>query len=254
MSTTSISNEVVSRLVELRGSYDYPKAYIQCATQNNYDIQLGRNIFGIYVQPENDAVTDLDLDNYHYSLLRSNIREEQLLGLASVLYWGYYTFGHNYACVRVDRLINGYKIFPPTTMQEANDRIQRIITLTNHGALGRAIGTLSGVSQLNQTPFASKVIAFISPSVAGIYDNRINNGLVNEAWAFQFSGGIGNIKSKTVQKSYQSWCSYLSLIASQINLGIEHGNDWSWSCGSDNERKWRALDVERSLFSDYANG
>lgn len=41
----------------------------------------------------------------------------------------------------------------------------------------KAIGALHGISQLQRTPFASKVVAFIDPINSGIYDNKINESL-----------------------------------------------------------------------------
>lgn len=249
--TSPLLNKFVTELVRLRNMYDYPKAYLKETKVNNYDVQLAPNLFGKYIQPENNEVTDYYLDSYHYNLLRSNNNDERLLGLSSVVYWGYYTFGHNYACVRVDRLVNGYKQYSRTTIESAAVRLNNIIQQVEIGCMGTALNGLAGISQLNRTPFASKVIAFVSPSTAGVYDNRINNGLKLEPWAIQFKNGIGHVNSVGVQKSYQSWCSFLTLIASQINLGIASGKNWCWSCGQDSGIQWRALDVERALFAKY---
>jgi len=250
--TAPITQENAQELIHLRSIYDYPRAYIGVAEGDNYDFQLDGNMYCSYTQPTDNLVSDLWLDTYHTNLLRSENGGERLLGLASVLYWGYYTFNHNYARVRVERMINGYGNYPAITTELATEKLEAIIPLLENGAIGEAIGTLAGLSQLNRTPFASKIIAFISPSTSGIYDNRINSGVKNEPWACQFKNGIGNIASLNIQKKYQSWCSLLSLIASQLNLGIALGNEWRWSCGIDINMSWRALDVERALFANYA--
>lgn len=249
--TPHITDDLANELRSCRADYNYPKAFIERTDAQSCDIQISENIFASYRTPRQNQVTNNRLDSYHHNLLMSNDPQEQLLGLASVVYWGFYTFGETYARVRVTRLIDGYGNYPPTTTDVAANRIGNVSRFLDQGDVGSALGSLSGISQLNRTPFASKVVAFLAPSVAGVYDNRIQDGLSEEAWASHLNKGVGAVSSPSIKNSYQSWCMFLSLVSSQLNFGISVGRNWSWSCGENMNQTWRALDVERALFAKY---
>jgi hypothetical protein len=204
-----------------------------------------------YCVPNGGEVTDDWLDSYHYNLLRAESASDRLLGLCSVIYWGFYTFGDNYSRERVRRHLRGYDNCPGTTPEVAMQKTDAMTLSLQAGDTGTALAELSDVGQLGRTPFASKVVAFLAPSITGVYDNRIRNGLATERWTRHINSGIGMTSSSSVQRSYQSWCCYLSLIAGQLNLGISLGKNWTWSCGESGQKKWRAMDVERALFAKY---
>jgi hypothetical protein len=251
--THQISNSVATKFVRLRGLYSYPAAYIERAPKSTADIHLAGPVYGRFVVPAVGNIANLWLDDYHHELLRSKSQSESLLGLASVVYWGYFTFGDKFARKRVNRLLHGYRGVPGVTASAAYGALQTMIGMTNVGATGAALGELHGLSQLGRTPFGSKVVAFLSPSLAGIFDNRICNGLQDQPWALPFLRGIGEVHKIGTQEAYQAWCLYLSLIASHLNAGIQAGNkNWRWNCGEDVKQEWRALDVERAFFAAYA--
>jgi len=250
--TLPFTNTDVQKLIKYRGMYNYPKAYIKSAKVHNHDIDFGNGNYGQFVQPLSGEITDLWLDNYHGKLLHSHNNWDNLLGIASIVYWGYYTFAHNYASNRVKWLLQGHGGHVGLTATVAHNILVNLIhDLTNNNS-GSALSRLHGVGQLQQTPFASKIIAHASPNNTGVYDNRLRQGLNELPWAFQFNDGIGNVGRPAIQRSYQSWCSFITMIASQINLGISLGKQWHWTCGDDKNQKWRAIDVERALFAMFA--
>jgi len=251
--TFQISNREAADYITARASYDYPKAYVEVTNRGTHDIQLSPTVFGRFVIPTPGQITDIWLDQYHYHLLRAQSPDDRLLGLVSVVYWGYFTFGDAYARNKINWLINGNRTMPATTPALAVAHITAAINHLNQRCMGEAMASLRGLSQLSQTPFASKVIAFMAPSLAGVYDNRIADGLSLEPWSKNISNGIGQTNSPQVRNCYQSWCIYLSQIASQLNLGISLGYKWEWSCGNDNAQLWRALDVERALFTIFGS-
>ncbi|QXH34268.1 hypothetical protein [Pseudomonas muyukensis] len=251
--TAFLSDSEARHYIEARSQYQYPKAYLEKASAQQHDIALSGTLFGRFVVcPASN--TDLSLDDYHHQLLNANDPADRLLGLASVIYWGYFTFGDAYARNRVDWFINGHQAQPPTTASLAHAHTTRALHHLTTLNMAQALHALNGLSQLSRTPFASKVIAFMAPSVAGIYDNRIATGLASASWASGLSSGIGQIHSSRVQHCYQSWCLYLSQVASHLNLGIGLGKPWQWSCGKDQGQAWRALDVERAFFALYGMG
>jgi len=248
-----ISDLEATEYIGARAAYDYPKAYVEAVPRGAHDIQLSPATFARFVLPALGQITDVWLDNYHYRLLRSSSADDRLLGLTSVVYWGYFTFGDAYARNKVDWLINGNRAQPATTSAMAMAHTSAAINHLNQLCMGEAMASLRGLSQLNQTPFASKVIAFMAPSVAGIYDNRISDGLSLHPWATTLSRGIGQTNSPQVRSCYQSWCIYLTQIASQLNLGVSLGKDWKWSCAEDRAMLWRAIDIERALFAMFGS-
>jgi hypothetical protein len=252
-STAPISDNEAMEYINYRAAYNYPKAYVKRVEKGTHDIELASGVFIRFIIPNLHETTDLSLDNYHTKLLHSESPDERLIGIVSVIYWGYFSFGDNYARNKVDWLISGNRSQPPTTSAIAFTHTTAALNSLEQLQIGDAIASLYGVSQLNRTPFASKIIAFMAPSIAGVYDNRISDGLSRNAWATHLSKGIGPTKSRQIRNSYQSWCIYLTQIASQINLGISLGKEWEWSCGNDQRQLWRAIDVERAMFAMFAS-
>lgn len=244
-------NFTPGQLQGFRGSYNYPKAYMRIANEGETgDVQLfERGPMAVFCRPADGEVTDLWLDQYHQNMLLSEHPEQVVLGLASAIYWGFYTFSHNYAVNRIHWFLQGR--LPYGNSVSPNGAMLCLETAhgyANKGHLGQAISGLSGQNQLSRTPFASKIIAFLAPDKAGVYDNRIRNGLNQNSYPLSIRNGVGSVHTPTVQKRYQSWCEYLQQVAGLLNQ-----KDWRWSCGADKEQLWRPLDVERSLFVAFQN-
>jgi hypothetical protein len=169
-------HELIDLIVENLGSYDYPGFHIKIR-QNTGELAFGQNLRGAFV-PE-CGPTDRRLDEYHYALLHSDSRYKNLAGLASVVYWGFASRGDGNARARARWLMDGHGGHPRVTA----DLAARCLAHARHavacGAYGVALGEMKPLSQLGRTPFASKVIAFLCPDAAGVYDNRIQRGLTN---------------------------------------------------------------------------
>ena len=97
--------ELIELILANLGHYLYPGFRIQI-TRDACELDFGGNLYGRFV-PTN-IPTDIHLDAYHHMLLQHESGHENLAGLASVLYWGFATFGDNYARHRVARLMQGY--------------------------------------------------------------------------------------------------------------------------------------------------
>ena len=240
-------DRVADQLVKYRNEYDYPRAFCAISTSRT-EFQVAKNIWVSPVAPKVGERTDLELDKYHFDLLRSDSPVDNLVGTCSVIYWGYYTFSENYALERIRRHLNGYQGKIGTTPAEIHAVLSAI--KENRTNLGKALSQLENVSQLGRTPFASKVVALMYPEKAGIYDNQIANGLARCNWevAIGFTGGIGGVSSATVQRKYVEWCDFTRQIAEKLTTGIGLGKNWSWSDAQGQQTMWRAIDVERALF------
>jgi hypothetical protein len=56
-------------------------------------------------------------------------------------------------------------------------QLKEVLARCAAGAWGGALEELSGVSELGRVSFFSKVVAFVDPENAGVYDKRVNEFL-----------------------------------------------------------------------------
>ncbi len=213
-------DELVALVVANLPNYKYPAFRIQIY-QKKDDLDFGGGVYGRFA-PTQDR-TDRELDEYHRMLLWHDSKHKNLAGLSSVVYWGYARFGDRYARGRVAWLMNGFRNRPAVTPLAAGQCLTAARSFVTRGRYGEALGSIGTLSQLGRTPFASKVIAFLDPDHAGVYDNKIGDGLVNRsilkehtvaAGRFEHcTGGVGPVASPTIQRKYQAWCEALSAIA-----------------------------------------
>lgn len=244
-----ISTDLAQYLIYFRNKYNYPCVKL-VISERPTDIRIGKKLWAMPDESEANLSTDLELDLYHHKLLHSSNPDQNLLGTASVIFWGFYTFKRTYALNKVKWHIEGIKSKSPSTPE----LIQEKLTGANSSIdVGKAMGEINTLSQLGSIPFASKVIAFMRPESAGIYDNQIHKGLINCDWfeASELNTRIGTASSKSVQSGYTRWCDFLSKIADTLNTEIENGQSWHWTDRSGKNYKWRALDVERALFNYF---
>lgn len=246
-----ISENLALDLIKYRQLYDYPKARLIKST-NITDIRISPTIFLTPEISKDEKFSHIDLDKYHNQLLHSNIDSDNLIGTASIIFWGFYTFSEKYSMIRVERHLNGYKGMSGAT----SEYINRVIANIKHRkSMGDKLSELKSVSQLSRTPFASKVIAFMFPENAGVYDNQIFNGLNRSEWAkdADLITKIGSVDNPAIQNGYTKWCLFLSEVAKKMNESIINGKNWFWNDLNEDPRPWRAIDVERSLFYYFKN-
>ncbi len=244
----------VNILLNARNGYNFPGARIVWAPQAPGSAIPNQVMIGgrraMFCPPKPGAQTNIALDNYHHMLLTSPNNCDRLLGLASVVYWGYSTFSDNYARNKVSWLLSGHAGKPGVSCAAAMHAID--LALVDLGApnfdSGLALSRLSQLSGLGQTPFASKVIAFLSPSTSGVYDNKIKNGLAIRNWSLcpppgDIRSGVGEVSQPRVQRKYNNWCFLLRRVQAELN-GYGH----FWQNAENTLQQWRAIDVERALF------
>lgn len=247
----AITTACAHHLLQARNEYNYPGAKMQFAPPGTpAHITIGGR-GAIFVPPLRGSWTDLALDVYHQRLLTSGTRVDRLLGLASVVYWGFITHNDPLARVRVNWLLHGHGGRAGANLHNTEAALLESIDELAARRFGTALNSLNGISQLSRTPFGSKVIAFLSPDQAGVYDNRIMNGLNNVTWSItqdlgaRLRGGVGNTNEQRVKQRYHNWCLFLQRVATQLN---HLGGDYQWQCTELTPQAWRAIDVERALF------
>lgn len=201
--------------------------------------------------------TSSKLDAYHHQLLRSPQDEQSVLGYLSVLYWGHYATSngianHNRALSKVQTAINGSSFIrkgvnirrrglvdlPP---HQAVQLIREAITLVDSARYGEAIRVLCTLPQV-KFAFASKIVAFISPSTCGVIDSVIAKK--NPEFGFKLSGKYVSAVLENFQ-NYERYCALLLEKAEALN---EFGPAAHWVDRDGQSHPWRVLDVERAFY------
>jgi hypothetical protein len=166
-----------------------------------------------------------------------------------VVYWGHVTRNEQFSSHKVSKFWAG------------GNPAAQVETCTNHcsyGSWGDALNSLDGVAELQRLSFASKIVTFVDPDNAGVFDNRINRFLVESCLDKEFlgvDGGVpydaGGMRDPTValpanRRRYQNWCLRLQELAHALNA---RGTAGFWTCTERSAQPWRAVDVERAIFA-----
>ena len=240
MNRLELMHKLSQLIVENVDGYYYPAFRIEVGPYiDNPNLDFGDGLFGSFVPTSKP--TCAKLDTFHRELLQDESPAKNLAGLASVIYWGYAVFGDKYARNKVCWFLYG-RSKGPVTRDDAKESINDARNAISQRCYGKALGHIGRMGQLGRTPFASKVVAFLAPDAAGVYDNQIMWGLKNHP-LLQKSGlfdqcrkGVGSASSPSIQKRYNEWCNALQKIADTTN---SEGNGSSL----------RPLDVERAIYT-----
>ena len=275
MNRPELMDKLSRLIVKNVDDYYYPAFRIEVGFHGDPKLKFGEGLFGSFVPTSKP--TCAELDSYHRELLQDESPAKNLAGLASVIYWGYAVFGNQHAlnkvlcilqehgsepCVNYDMAKNQVKDVPfsdkyarnrvcwflcgrskgPVTRDDAKESINDARNAISQRCYGKALGHIGRMGQLGRTPFASKVVAFLAPDDAGVYDNQIMWGLKNHPLLLksglfdQCRKGVGSASSPSIQKRYNEWCNALQKIADTTN---SEGNGSSL----------RPLDVERAIYT-----
>jgi len=240
-------DKLVSFVRSNLNSYNYPAFRISLSHEPR-ELNFGGGWFGRF--SPSDKPTALEIDRHHHALLHDENPHKNLAGLASVIYWGFATFGDNYARNRVGWFLNGRRDKAPVAADAAQRSLCRSRIDLGARRFDRALSNLGSLGQLGRTPFASKVVAFLDPDRAGVYDNRIMLGLRDHPALAGHKGGplgifhrcqdgVGSVLSPSIGARYQAWCEALQKIATSANAA---------AIGA----PVRAIDVERAIFAAVA--
>lgn len=248
-------DQCAEKVVRGRNNYIYPAAYVS-VRKGVGDQWLTGKQFSIKFNgmPNEQYRSSVALDHYHCSLLSSQYWYEVVAGLASVIYWGFFAGldgrpHDNRARTRVGWFLNGRKGNSPLNFDQTVNVIVTARKFMANRQIGDALGEISKIGELGQVSFASKAVAFLDPTIAGIYDRRIFQRVSQEAKLMHLSmnpnqGGITYPK----RIRYQQWCDYCFCVAYNMSEGIKLGKPWEWTDWDGATWAWRAVDVERALF------
>ncbi|MBA1155022.1 hypothetical protein [Microvirga mediterraneensis] len=193
------------------------------------------------------------LDTFHSELLWANSFEDNLHGVLSVVYWGNYAGSdpkkgpNGFALARTKWMVDGKSGRPKPSMSTLEIAIRNGRTHLKEGRLDQALKALMDIPYLGMS-FASKVLMFLDPRQAVIYDSKIGEKItrlaqLDSTWGSRVVNvGLGYTRSKG--NAYTSWCKFCIDKAAELNA---KGATWSEAKGV--RRDWRAVDVERSIFA-----
>ncbi|MFJ2982364.1 MULTISPECIES: hypothetical protein [unclassified Pseudomonas] len=202
--------------------------------------------------------TSSKLEAHHARLLCSAEDDEVLLGYLSTLFWGHYAGAAgrttaNRALSRVQLALVG------SSFERNGKTCQR--PGINHFGRGKAVALIrkakrllderqygEGVKLLCDLPqlgfaFASKVAAFLAPETCGVIDSVIAEK--HPHYGFKLRAGyVSDVKENVAR--YQAYCQALCSEADKQN---QLGKSAYWQERNGELRAWRAVDIERALYS-----
>jgi hypothetical protein len=244
---------LVAWLERCRNLYDFPWARI-CTVPlvaGEMPVTLAPGL-DRYFHTRPGHITDRALDAFHGDLLRSSSPADVRDGCASAIYWGFITRNEPFARLSATRFYH------------RNSAVAVVAGVCNSASeclasrWGVALGSLGGLLGLGRMPFASKVITFLDPANAGVYDNRINKFLLDHP---RLCSAIMNpvgpapvdangrmtepVTAPATWQRYQIWCRRLQQARDDLNTHVAPS---SWKCTESLPQQWRAVDVERAIF------
>ena len=248
-----------------RSSYEYIPAKMVAVIDEYYDFEWGDlklkvevpDPSGWNLHKKRKDYSSIQLDNFHTSLLMKGMSiESRLHGLCSTVFWGYAsgTDGKVHvgrALARLGWLKDGknYKRLhiSPQGLDEIHEKLNLTAQYVDKGDFENALLAAMSLKFIGMS-FASKLVMFMSPDFAAVYDDVIYHRLASStddelrSLAIKTSGVSPGKQAKT----YKRWCDYCCLKAKELN-NTDGGHRWiDWN-GS--EQKFRAVDVERAFFS-----
>ena len=197
-----------------RGKYAYIPGKLIKSTNNKADFHW--EIISAEVNlPNSENVnswgSSLNLDEYHQNLLCSENDSELLLGFCSVL-----------------------------------NHLKSARSFIKSGDIGRALFELMKIRYIGMS-FASKIVMFMNPSIAAVYDSVISERLKKyPELKYLYVKVIGTTeKEKTRQcEIYSKWCEFCANTAQKQNACGDIWIDWD-----SKKNNYRAVDIERAFFA-----
>jgi len=199
--------------------------------------------------------TTLELDLHHFSHLHSSDDQEVLLGIYSVMYWGYITSGAK-SKTRCDWLSMGNSRNPAVSINHigasaAVQIIRNCIPLLESKQYGCALSVIRKLPHVGVS-FGTKYLAFLDLENVGVLDDKITRHLASGSYEHVLSKEklLLLVKPKNESPSsaaarFQAFCEALGSIKSKVNASKKGWKDVS---GAEMCR-FRTVDIERALFA-----
>jgi hypothetical protein len=200
------------------------------------------------------SISSLQLDEFHRGLLRSDDENDLLHGLLSVVFWGFASGADgrlrlNRALTRAKAIAHGRQNAPAQSRETIVRLLRRTRELLDTEPIGAAFLAALDIKFL-QMAFASKLLMFIQPATAAVYDRVISRSLRDYRDAQLRNLGVSTALAtsraarEAQAQTYQHWCRWCSDKAAELNDAGLTWADWDGT-----HHAWRAVDVERAFYA-----
>ncbi len=239
--------------VKGRCAYHYPATGLVAGT-----ILDNLSAWSTIYKPKNFDTT-LKLDQYHNEKLLSETDDDVLLGVFSVMYWGYLTSG-NKSIIRCDWLAKGNAKNPKHCLMHLgrDHAIKAIRDSAEFLSRKKYADALTCIRRLPHVgvSFGTKYLAFIDPENVGILDDKIARHISSGSFSHVLDSTTIDALTKpkhetpkAAARRFEKYCISLNEIKVLLN---DQCLMWEDQSGATLER-FRAVDVERALFSIAKN-
>jgi hypothetical protein len=195
-----------------------------------------------------------ELDRFHHTLLQSDNGEDLVHGLLSVVFWGFASgstgrLNTARALARAEAILFGRKNASAQAEADIIVHLKRSRELLRATQIAEALLEAEQIKFV-QMAFASKLLTFMEPQMAAVYDEVISLRLQRqtdpELRRLFVSTKLPTSKDarSSQAKTYADWCGWCSKTASGLNAKGMTWVDWDAK-----QHRWRAVDVERAFFA-----
>ena len=249
---------MLEQFVRDRESYSYVPAHlVQADADGTLTTWSGRKLNAFVPvdwQKGGSAVrskySSMKLDRMHRELLMSESDEDLEQGVMSVYFWGHASgtddrVNDRRAHERAKWLPIGKSGGTPQPQSEVVDYLRRARQHMREGRVDQALLSAMNLKHFKMS-FASKLLAFLSPDSAGVYDKVIGDYLPKDPDATLKTLGLDTqtARPEVQTATYARWCDWCRNKATELNVASLSWKDWDGQ-----SYEWRALDVERAIFA-----
>jgi Putative 8-oxoguanine DNA glycosylase OGG-like protein len=195
--------------------------------------------------------SSIALDSFHQTLLSAGQEEDLIHGLLSVVFWGFASgsdgrINANRALSRCRAILFGRKNSQPQSLDQIIAYLRVSRRLLDASRIAAALQEVQKIKFLGMS-FASKVLTFMDPATAAVYDDVISQRLKLSADAEMRGMYVGTSVSwnkENQSAAYERWCHWCLKWAQRLNADRLLWRDWDGT-----EHNWRTVDIERAFFA-----
>lgn len=236
-------------LVDARNSYSYPPIGLRALKILDDPSEWEQSY------QKHQFRTTLELDIHHHDHLASKNDQEILLGVYSVMYWGYITSGSK-SVTRCNWLSNGNAKNPEKSISHIGvesvvQTVKNCRELLGKGKYGYALSEIRNLPHVGVS-FGSKFLSFLDLENIGVLDDKITRHIVTGSYEHVLSPEILRALAKPKNESdtaaanrFQTFCEMLGSIKAKMN---SKKSGWKDVSGAEMCR-FRSVDIERALFA-----
>jgi hypothetical protein len=217
------------------------------------DVDLPRGWPGMTAK-ERGEYSSIKLDRFHEELLNSSTDSALVHGLLSVRFWGFVSgtdggLREALAMRRTRWVVEGKAKGLPQPVAEIVSHLRTARSCLADDRPAQALVAVLNIKHFGMS-FASKVVAFMNPRVAAVYDQVISERLrlaqdraLSDVYVSVKPAASKREQTRQAEK-YEQWCRFCARKAKEL---VQDG--YIWEDWNGDRHCWRAIDVERAYFA-----